>query len=348
MGLSSSEVIDFSVNSNPLGPSPKVAEALARVDLSRYPDPEATELREALLNHLGVNSNEILAGNGSVELMWLTALAYLGPGDRVMILGPTFGEYERVARIMGAEVRFCTAQAHEGFCQRPDAVAGLIEQAQPKAVFLCNPNNPTGFYLEHGAIENLVSRFPGTLFVVDEAYLAFVHARGRHSKGGRSCVDLIGRGNLLVLRSMTKDYALAGLRLGYAVASEEIIEALKRVQPPWSVNAMAQAAGLAALADQEHLERSLECVWEAKDYLVRELTNLGLAPYPASANFFLVDVDDASFIRSRLLERGCCVRDCASFGLPQFIRIGVRTVPECERLVAAVAAVVKEMVGGED
>jgi len=176
--------------------------------------------------------------------------------------------------------------------------------------------------------------------VVDEAYVAFVDA-------APDLTPLLADGRLLLVRSLTKDYGLAGLRLDYALGAPDVIDALDRVRPPWNVNAMAEAAGLAALADGAHLARAQREVADARTYLVGALTDLGLRVYPATANFLLVDVQrwqrgdvvgsDGRAFRAALLRHGICVRDCASFGLPDCVRIGVRTQSACARLVAATA-----------
>ena len=146
--------------------------------------------------------------------------------------------------------------------------------------------------------------------------------------------------NVVLLRSMTKDYALTGLRLGYGVASEQVSRLMSAYQPGWSVNSLAQAAGLAALSDDIHLEKARECVRQGKAYLRRELTALGLRVLPSAANFLLIDLGDGARIRNGLLSRGLCVRDCASFGLPQYIRVGIRTIPDCQRLVDGLKEVI--------
>lgn len=332
LGLCPDEVIDFSVNCNPCGPTPLLGEALARTIASRYPDSEAGELRAALARRLGLRLGQVIVGNGSVELLWLLTMAYLRPGDTVLILGPTFGEYERASRIAGARVLIQRAGPEAGFLWPLGETVASIEQKHPRLVFLCNPNNPTGVYLGREAIERILKSCQDTLLVLDEAYLGFV-------EDPWSACDLLEKGNLLLLRSMTKDYALAGLRLGYALGMEATITALKKVQPPWSVNAMAQAAGLVSLQDETHLARSKEVVWIAKAYLMAEVGRLGLRAWPSACNFFLLDVGDATSFRRILLERGICIRDCTSFGMPQFVRIGVRTLGECQRLISALETV---------
>ncbi len=333
-------VLDFSVNSNPLGPSPLALQALSAVDVSRYPDPEALALRSALSDGLGLPLASIIVGNGSAELIWLVALAYLRPGDGVLVLGPAFGEYERAARIMGAPVTVQAAHAADGFRPPVTEAIGHIERHRPRVIFLCNPNNPTGTYLGRHAVEELLAACRHSLLVVDEAYLPFLEEPD-------SLLDLLGPGNLLLLRSMTKDGALAGLRLGYAVAASPVVSALTAVRPPWSANAAALAVGLASWGDTDHLARSRRAVSRAREYLFQQLTGMGLRVYPSVANFLLVDVSTgrlpgpwdgqspAARWRSALLRRGCCVRDCSSFGLPDCIRIGIRVLPDCEVLVAA-------------
>ncbi len=331
LGLDRSLVIDFSASTNPLGPSPAVRQALAAVEIGRYPDDDAIALHRTLAAHTGLDSSCLLAGNGSSELIWLLALAYLDPGDHVLVVGPTFGEYARAARIMGAAVTEWRADAAADF--RPDvpALCAAIRRLGPKIVFLCNPNNPTGVLLRRSEIERVLAATPG-LLVLDEAYIGFVAEPP-------ATLDLIVGSRLVVLRSLTKDCALTGLRLGYAAAAPPVIEALRQVRPPWSVNAAAQAAGMAALGDAVHLERSLAVVREAKAYLLAELPRLGWRVVPSMANFLLVEVGDGARFRQQLLRHGCVVRDCASFGLPAYVRIGVRTLPECQRLVTAVAAI---------
>ncbi|GAB4535229.1 MAG: histidinol-phosphate transaminase [Anaerolineae bacterium] len=331
LGLDADEVLDFSVNSNPYGPSPAVRQALADVPLERYPDREALALRRALADRLGLSPEQIVIGNGTAELLWLVALAFLRPGDRVLIIAPTFGEYERAAALMGASVELWTAQPERTFAVEPGQVGQRLKDLAPRLVFLCNPNNPTGTVLPLESISAWAEAHPATLFVVDEAYLAF-------APGQRSALNA-ALDNILVLRSMTKDYALAGLRLGYAAGHPSVITALRRVLPAWNVNALAQAAGMAALNDEAHLRKSLEALGRARQTLVADLRRLGLSPLPSAVHFFLVRVGDGCAFRQALLQQGILVRDCASFGLPAYVRIATRRPEENERLVYAVGQV---------
>jgi histidinol-phosphate aminotransferase len=331
LGLHSTELLDFSSNINAYGPSPKVRDAVARTPLDRYPDDEALALRAALAEQLQVSLSNILVGNGSLELIWLASLAFLRPLDRVLVVGPTFAEYARMAGLAGARLRYHLAQEENKFALSPSEIRDVLDSWRPRLVFLCNPNNPTGTVLDPHEIEKWSYTHPHTLFIVDESYLTFASPLG-------SALDAT-RDNVLVLRSMTKDHALAGLRLGYAVGAAEVIGALARVRPPWSVNAVAQDAGIAALRDREHLARSLELLADAKTELMTALAEGGMKVLPSAASFFLVRVGNGAAIRRALLDRGILVRDCASFGLPEHIRICTRRPEENARLVAALGEV---------
>lgn len=327
LGISPEDVLDFSVNSNPYGASPLVREAIRQTPIERYPDREALALRRALSRRLAAPVEQILPGNGAAELIQLTAFAFLKPGDEVLIVGPTFGEYERASRLMGAQIHHWRAKPENGFAIRADEIQAMLERHTFRLVFLCNPNNPTGqvFLLE--ALESWARSFPDTFFVVDEAYLAFAPA----------AVSAIGPGwkNILVLRSMTKDYALAGLRLGYVVADCAVIDLLRNVRPAWNVNALAQAAGLAALQDEVYLEETLHAIQNDKVGLVKGLEAVGIQPLPSQTHFFLLPVENGRDFRRRLLQHGIQVRDCDSFGLPGYVRIATRQPDENARLLAA-------------
>jgi threonine-phosphate decarboxylase len=332
LGLRPDDVLDFSANINPYGPSSAVREALASVPLDRYPDGECLDLRAALVESLRVSADRVLPGNGASELIWLAALAFVRPGDRVLVLGPTYCEYARAAGLMGARVTTWQAREETGFALEPAEIAGCMESLRPQVVFLCNPNNPTGVALPAEAIAAWARQHPRALVVVDEAYLPFAAGLG-------SALAVAGE-NVLVLRSLTKDFGLAGLRLGCAVGSESLIAPLRQAQPPWSVNALAQAAGVAALRDLAHRQDSLERLGRAKGELVAGLSRLGLPPVPSATHFFLLPVGDGAAFRQALLSRGVLIRDCTSFGLPAHVRIATRRPEENERLLATIREVV--------
>lgn len=328
LGIDPDRVVDFSANLNPWGAPPSVPAAIAGADISRYPDGEALALRRALATAIGVPLAGLILGNGSSELLWMIALAFIDPGERVLIVGPTFGEYERAARLAPADILVLRSRAEDGFHHDLRHLTQAITHWRPKVTFLCNPNNPTGEYLDHQSVAQLTSAAADSLLVLDEAYVGFVSAPW-------SPLDLLDRG-VLVLRSLTKDYGLAGLRLGYAVGAADTIAALQKVRPPWNVNAAAQAAGIACIADVAHVATARRRLADAKEYLIHEFAKLGLRAIPSATSFFLLEVGDARSFRAALLRQGLLVRDCTSFGLPRFVRIAARTLPECERLIAAV------------
>jgi histidinol-phosphate aminotransferase len=330
LGVAPEDVIDFSVCTNPFMPPPDVREIkLDSLNVAQYPDSEASELRQRLSAKLGISRECLLVGSGTTELIRLVAQAYFRPGDNMFTLAPTYGEYEVAAVIAGASVIRQRLQAEEGFMPDLAETADLMRRHRPRAVFICNPNNPTGKYLAPADIDTVLGAMDDSLLVLDEAYVSFVTESW-------PSVDLIDRGNVVILRSMTKDYGLAGLRLGYSVASPEITASLRRVQPPWSVNAVAQRAGVLALADDGYLADTMTKIGDARRYLAGELTRLGLPPLPSDTHYFLVKVGNAARFRAALLKRGLLVRDGASFGLPEYVRLGTRPLPDCRRLVAAI------------
>ena len=264
-------------------------DVLQSVVIERYPDRDALALRRAIARHHDVSMDQIIVGNGSMELLWFLALAYLRPGDPVLILEPTFGEYHRVAKLMGAQPHAYTTTPETGFQIDAAAVSQRLQQRRPRLMFLCNPNNPTGTLLPVRTLVDWATRHPDTLFVVDEAYLPFV------STPVSSMIEHL-RSNILILHSMTKAHALAGVRLGYAVGTPDVIATLAKVRPTWNVNAIAQAAGIVALADVSHLKATLTHVAGDKIALVKALEKIGFAPRSSCTHFFLCDVGQASVL----------------------------------------------------
>ena len=339
LGLKPEEVVDFSASINPLGTSPRVLEAAMKVNLATYPDPECTRLREAIGSSLGVPPECILAGNGSTELIHLLARACLDPDDTAVIFAPTFGEYDAACRIQGvAPVSLSPPNAE--IADRPfhwdlEGAIATISTLRPALVFLCNPNNPTGVYLREHEVRSIAESLRGIgLLALDEAYVSFVDGRW-------DATPLLSQGNVVLLRSMTKDYALTGLRLGYMLATPDTVERVRSYQYSWSVNAPAQAAGIASIPDTNQVERGRDVVREGKRLLMETAQELGLDCAPSMANFLTVRVGKAAEVRMRLLTKhGICVRDCTSFGLPEYIRVGVRTMEDNKRLAAALADVI--------
>jgi histidinol-phosphate aminotransferase len=330
LGLTPDDLLDFSVNSNPFGPPPGVRAIWDDLAIARYPDRECLALRSALAGHHRCTAEQVWVGNGTAELIWLLALAYLRPGDGVLIVSPTFGEYAVASRLMGARVQIWATRPQDDFRPDVDALVAQAEALRPRLTFLCNPNNPTGIYLGRGAVDALLAANPSGLLILDEAYVAFV----REAWGS---VPFLETGRVVVLRSMTKDCAMAGLRLGYLLAAPDVVAAVRRVQPPWSVNAVAQAAGGAALHGeaQDFVRSTVAQTLSTKEALVQDLMALGLCVYPSATHFFLVEVEDAATTRASLMAHGMLVRDCTSFGLPTCVRIATRRPAENRQLVAA-------------
>lgn len=325
-------LLDFSANINPYGPSPRVWAAMRAVEIGQHPDPRATLLRHALAQREGLSPAQLLVGNGSVDLLYQLAVAYLRASDPVIVVEPTFGEYAAAAAIMGARVCAFHTYPEDSFALDVDAFLEHAQRVNPRLIFLCNPNNPTGVYLDYDTVERVLRACPDTLVVLDEAFVRFVAA----AWPARALLDY---DNLLILRSLTKDYALTGLRVGYALAHPAIISALAAVQPPWSVNALAQAAALAALPDEEHLRASLVALQRARDALVDDLAQIRMYAVPSHVHFFLLPVPSAADWTRQLLDHDILVRDCTSFGLPTFIRIATRRPEENAQLLTALAEI---------
>ena len=336
LGLSPGEVIDFSASINPLGPSPAVLEAAQRVNMAAYPDPECLELRRAIGAAMDVDPGKVLPGNGSTELIHLLARAYLGPDDEAMVFAPTFGEYVAACRTEGVEPTTAASDRSGDGPLHWDLSRAIEQIAElgPSLVFLCNPNNPTAVYLREEEVRSVAEALDGVgVLALDEAYVSFVDQAWDSTR-------LLSMDNVALLRSMTKDYAVTGLRLGYLLAPGSIVARVRRFQYSWSVNAPAQAAGIAALADPGHVDGGRKVVREGKEYLRGFAESLGIYCPPAAANFLLLKVGCAHDVRAALLrDHRVCVRDCASFGLPEYIRIGIRSMPDIRKLAEALRAV---------
>ena len=336
LSQSPERVLDFSTCCNPYGPPPSVHGALAKADIVLYPDPDCREFIGLLSSAIGAPQENLIATSGSTELLRLAALAYTGPADTVVIPSPTYGEYELACKIANAHVVKYEMKERAGFRLAAGAFISFARKFKPSAIFLCNPNNPTGRYLGLSDIVKIVSSFPDTLIVLDEAYVSF-------TADAWDSLKLLDYPNILIVRSMTKDFALAGLRLGYGIASREIINTLKKIRPPWNVNSAAQQAGLAALKSDGHMKKCGPLINKGKDYLIAQLESPGYKILPTDTNFFLVRVGNAGKFQRELLAKGFLVRDCSSFGLPAYIRIAPRRMQDCRSLIAAIKSMQSEV-----
>lgn len=299
-----------------------------KIDAVHYPDPDSRQFIRLLSQKLGVASEHLIAGSGSTEIIRLAAQAYFGPGDTVVIPSPTYGEYGLACAIVNAGVVKYALSENSDFQMDCDAFIPFARSHKPAGIFLCNPNNPTGQYLSMHDVKKILDAFPDTLVVLDEAYIAF-------TQGAWDSRRLLTKNNLLIVRSMTKDFALAGLRLGYGIACEEIVENMKKVRPPWNVSSAAQSAGIAALSGDVYLSNCTERIGRSRTYLAREISNLGYHVVPTQTNFFIFKTRDAGKLRKQLLEKGILVRDCASFGLPKYVRTAPLRITQCKKLIKA-------------
>jgi histidinol-phosphate aminotransferase len=336
LGIDPAGVIDFSVNGNPYGASPHVREALQHVDIAHYPDRHCLNLRQAILEHdlpdSRLSLDRIVCGNGTAELIMAAAHAFLEPGEKAAIIGPTYGDYVaavHAARAIPVEFR---AEAPD-FGLDSDAAATWIVRERPALVWVCNPNNPTGHALSQEELRCLVDscQSVGARLILDEAYQRFLFTS--HLPAAAPWIHQSPSTRIIVLRSLTKDYALPGLRLGYLIGDRAAGEAIARQLPSWNVSAAAQMAGIAALNDQGHLRRTLTMLHDERDAFFAALREARLAVAPSQTHFCLVDVGDARAVRRRLLASGLLVRDCTSFGLPRYIRVATR--PEWPQLIDA-------------
>ena len=342
LGIPSDELIDFSANINPLGPAPAVLEAVCS-SLQRvlhYPDRESFELRQALAGVHRVTIDNLVVANGSTELIYL--LPRLLPGARGLVIAPAFSEYARALDRTGWQTEHLILSPDDGFVLSLEKLAEKLAEGFD-LLFLCNPANPTGALLPLTMIREVqrLCRAAGTFLVLDEAFMDF-----REGESGKGLITESGGG--IVLRSMTKFFAIPGLRLGYAIGHVDVIRKCADRLEPWSVNTPAQIAGVASLADAGYRERTVRYVSTERHALAQGLADLsGLAPFPSAANYLLVEMRNgftAAELRSRLLEKRILIRDCANFqGLDgRYFRVAVRTGEENRRLLDALGEVLQE------
>ncbi len=328
-------VIKLASNENPLGPSPAAMDAISRFTpgIHRYPDAAGYYLRRKLSDRLGVADDCIVLGNGSVEIMEQIAAAYLDPSDGTVIGWPSFFKYVIVSQIMGG-----TMTRVPMIDMRYDLPA-LADAVGPgtRLVFIANPNNPTGTMVTADEAASFLDSIPeGVVVVFDEAYYEYIE---RDDYPDTMAYMREGR-NVIILRTFSKIYGLAGLRIGYGIARPDIIASLNRVRETFNTNSLAQVAAFHALDDREHVEKTLRQNREERARLMRELSGLGLDPTPSVTNFLLTDMGrDATDLYSNLLREGVIIRPMKMYDLPNAMRITVGTAGENDRLLEGLAKV---------
>ncbi|MFO8031046.1 MAG: cobyric acid synthase [Desulfohalobiaceae bacterium] len=339
-GQATEELLDFSASINPLGPPAWLLESLPGLarKLVHYPDPEAHNLLQAAASRYDLSQPQLLAANGSTEILYHLPRISLGL-HKALIPVPAYVDYERICRLAGLEVDFLELSPAQGFALQPEDLEKRLQE--PALVFLAQPNNPTGLSLPLVEIKELMQRNPRSLFILDEAFADFLPLEQRFYP------DLPA--NALALLSLTKFFAIPGLRLGLAAGSPRLLQQLQQILPPWSVNSLAQEIGALALQDRDYQDRSRSAVQEYRSQLQQWLKGIAeLEVFPGEANFLLCRVLQgkmtANLLQQRLLQQGLLIRDCSNFRAlgPEYFRIAVRSPQENQRLTQALEQALSE------
>jgi histidinol-phosphate aminotransferase len=336
LGLPVEGIIKLASNENPFGPSPAAMAAMEKAlgHVNLYPDGNAFYLKEKLAAHVGVEPANLILGNGSNEIIEFLGHALLGPGAEVVVSQYCFAIYPIVTRMFGAKL--VTVPARQYGHDLPAMLRAITPQT--RIMFVANPNNPTGTIAERAELVDLINNIPPhVLLVMDEAYIEFLE----------DVVDFLPfvrrnlKPNLILMRTFSKIYGLAGLRVGYGVGTTELISALEKIRQPFNINTMAQVAALAALDDTEHVQRTRSNNFAGRGYLEGELRKLGLSFVPSFANFILVKVGDGQKTFLDLQNLGVIVRPMAGYQLPEFVRISIGTSAENTRCIEALRKVLR-------
>jgi threonine-phosphate decarboxylase len=325
------ELLDFSSNVNPLGFPLSVRNAFKNLpQVSIYPDPDSNELRTILQKSTGISKNQIVVGNGATEIIYNYCAAFLQK-QNVLIPIPTFSEYESAAKLNDAKIHFFkTMDLNKDLARFEDAIT------KKNCIFLCNPNNPTGVLVKKkNMLHILESAYDkSTMVFLDECFIELVPG------GNESIVSHLKEfDNLFILRSLTKSFGLAGLRIGYGLGSKKVIEILQKIKIPWNVNGVAQKSAVMALSDRSHLPKTLNLIKKESKFLIDSISKIrGFTCYNSATNFILIKSSiPSNKLQNKLLKRNILIRDCSTFrGLNNnFIRIAVRTHKENLKLVEA-------------
>lgn len=328
--------IKLASNENPLGPSPLALKALRKGigGLNRYPDGNCYYLKNALSEKIGVQPDEIIFGNGSNEIIELAVRTFLGPGDEAVMASPSFAVYSMIVQAQGGESIVVPLKEWR---HDLETMASRIT-GRTKVVFIANPNNPTGTINTKAEMDSFIEKVPeDVLIVVDEAYYEYVTSPDyadsmKHFRNGR---------DVLILRTFSKIYGLAGLRIGYGIASAGIIKEMNKVRQPFNINALAQKAALAALEDNGHLKKSKRFNERGKEFLYKGFKSMGINYLPTEANFIFIILKDnsASRLYNELLKEGIIVRQMG----PREIRVTIGLPGENKRLIETIKTVMREL-----
>jgi histidinol-phosphate aminotransferase len=317
------QYVKLNTNENPYPPSPKVLDAIrasANDTLRLYPDPVATKLREKIGQTYGFPAECVIAGQGGDDILNLIIRACAAKGDRVASLAPSYTLYDTLARLQEAELVGVST-------------ADELADAGAKVSLLCNPNAPTGVWTKKAVLDSLARRLDG-LLVIDEAYADFAQA---------TCLDLAStHPNVVVVRSLSKSFSLAGMRLGFAVSSPPVVEQLFKVKDSYNLSRVAQAAGIAALDDLEYMRRNTERVIATRERVQSEFQAMALEFIPSRSNFILVRVENAGEVKGGLMERGVLVRYFDTPDLRDFIRVSMGTDEDMDTFLEALRAVLAQ------
>jgi len=322
--------IKLASNENLLGPSPKAVEAIRKElpNIYLYPEGPCTVLRQALAKRFSLPEGMVVISNGADNLILMIASAFVNEGDEVVMADPTFPVYTNVTQIMGG--RTIQVKLKE-FTHDLDAMLRKVTQ-KTKLVFICNPNNPTGTIVTKGWFDYFLSKLPNRIIVIlDEAYGDFVED-SFYPNG----LDYIKEKQVILLRTFSKVYGLAGLRIGYALGREELVHCLYQVRDPFPVHRLAQVAAVAALNDEGHVIKSIQLVYEGKRYLYKELDKMGLSYVPSQANFIFIDFKkDSGEVFKALLKEGIIIRPGKIWGYPTFARVTIGRMVDNHRFIKA-------------
>ena len=326
--------IKLASNENPFGPSPRAVEAMRYVleEVHRYPDGSGYYLTKSIAAKFGVGPENIVLGNGSNEVIEFLAKAFVQPGDEVITSHPSFLMYQKFVQMRGGvnHVIPLKEMTHD-----LDAIMAAVSK-KTRLVFLDNPNNPCGTIIPPPDLYRFISNMPDyVIIVLDEAYVDFLD-KEFHLDVYSLVQNSKNRCGVVFLRTLSKVYGLAGVRVGFGIMDEEIAKCLHKVRQPFNLNKMALAGAEAALGDVEFYEKTLELTRQGKQFLTERANNLGCTCYPSFTNFFLIDVKgDATVLYEKMLRKGVIVRSMKAYGYPEFIRINVGTGEENERFLKA-------------